>query len=193
MKTKIKSFFKNFSKEILKTTVVFMFAIFISGIVFASLGHLKVSSGDTLTADKWNNLVEKIEQNDEKILVSNLLKPEHYKKYRDFFGKCPPGWVQVSVINKTCVQVNKKDKGYRYYSWKNNYCKNKFGGQLVTKENYQITCSAGKLNGTGVWETAMYSINSYPWVGGSSSCSQVSTHSDSIFYNDNYIPFRCQF
>jgi hypothetical protein len=72
MKTKIKNFLKNFSKEILKTTVIFMFAIFISGIVFSYYGNqyyhygvyddFSVKKNEILSSDLWNSLVSKISE-----------------------------------------------------------------------------------------------------------------------------------
>jgi predicted negative regulator of RcsB-dependent stress response len=56
MKTKIKQFFKTFFYQV----GVFLLVVSMSSFVFAAWNS-KVSSNDTLTAAKWNNLIKRME------------------------------------------------------------------------------------------------------------------------------------
>jgi hypothetical protein len=63
MKTKIKNLVASFTKDALKTLMMFFIGGSIVAGVFASgaLSNLRVSPGDTLTAEKWNTLIDTVE------------------------------------------------------------------------------------------------------------------------------------
>jgi hypothetical protein len=198
MKTKIKHFFKTFFYQI----GVFFLVASMSSLVFA-YWNSRVSSGDTLTASRWNSLVSKVEQIEK--TANNAENLARNSSSSNFFGYhknngCRWGYTFVKILgNGKGLCVQRDENSAKSYQDAFDYCASQ-NARIIDQPEYRKVClsrSVSAMKGNWEWASSMPSAgslssntNSGALVAGVSDCYSF----DTVYnydHNGSSYPFRC--